>query len=182
MERSKQKTENFRAKFKALRQTKSVQEYYKDFQTYSQNLGYNDVSLRDFFYDGLTVKIKEIMMTQDFDHSSATVTLQSLADHALKIDQRLEAFQAQNKGSSSHASGSSSGTKSGASTSTAAPTGSAREKLSVGEKVYMLGSDGKARKGTISAIKKNEKGLNVPTVKWNDGKAEEAQFKALKKD
>jgi Retrotransposon gag protein len=43
------KTENFRAKFRSLKQTKSVQDYFKDFQTYSQNLGYNDVSLRDFF-------------------------------------------------------------------------------------------------------------------------------------
>lgn len=91
------KTENFRAKFRALKHTKSVQEYFKDFQMYSQNLGYNDVSLRDFFYDGLLVKIKEMLMAQDFDHSHATVTLQALAEKALKIDQCLEAFQAKKK-------------------------------------------------------------------------------------
>jgi hypothetical protein len=173
------KTENFRAKFRALKHTKSVQEYFKDFQMYSQSLGYNDVSLRDFFYDGLSIKIKEMLMAQDFDHSEATVTLQSLAEKALKIDQRLEAFQAQNK--TSHSS-STSVSKSVASPSAAAPTGNARDKLTVGEKVYMIGSDGKAKKGTIQAIGKNGKGATVPTVKWNDGSSGEATFKSLKKD
>jgi hypothetical protein len=177
------KTENFRSKFKALRQTKSVQEYFKDFQTYSQNLGYNDVSLRDFFYNGLTVKIKEIMMTQDFNHSAATVTLQQIADQALKIDQRLEVFQAQNKNtSSSNTNATSSSSKANTSPSTATPTGNAREKLSVGEKVYTLGSDGKARKGTISSISKNAKGQATPTIKWNDGTTEETRFCDIKKD
>jgi hypothetical protein len=175
------KTENFRAKFRALKHTKSVQEYFKDFQMYSQTLGYNDVSLRDFFYDGLSVKIKEMLMAQDFDHGDASVTLQTLADKALKIDQRLEAFQAQNKTSSS-SSTSTTTTKLVTSPSTAAPTGNARDKLTVGEKVYTIGSDGKAKKGTIQAIGKNSKGAATPTVKWNDGSSGESAFKSLKKD
>jgi hypothetical protein len=175
------KTENFRAKFRALKHTKSVQEYFKDFQMYSQTLGYNDVSLRDFFYDGLSIKIKEMLMAQDFDHSASTVTLQALAEKALKIDQRLEAFQAQNK-TSSHSSTSTTTTRSVTQPSTAAPTGNAREKLTVGEKVYMIGSDGKAKKGTIQAIGKNSKGAAAPTIKWNDGSSGEAAFKSLKKD
>ena len=176
------KTENFRAKFMSLKQTKSVQEYFKDFQTYSQNLGYNDVSLHDFFYDGLSIKVKEILMAQDFDHSEARVTLQILADKALKIDQRLEAFQAQNKTSHSSTSHTTTVTKTVTSPSSGAPTGNARDKLTVGEKVYMIGSDGKAKKGTLQAIGKNNKGATVPTVKWNDGSAGESSFKQLKKD
>ena len=176
------KTENFRGKFKSLKQTKSVQEYFKDFQTYSQNLGYNDVSLRDFFYDGLSIKVKEILMAQDFDHSDAKVTLQVLADKALKIDQRLEAFQAQNKTPHSSTSHTTTVTKTVTLPSSAAPNGNARDKLSVGEKVYMIGTDGKAKKGTLQAIGRNSKGATVPTVKWNDGSASESSFKQLKKD
>ncbi|KAJ1299415.1 hypothetical protein OPQ81_012024 [Rhizoctonia solani] len=170
------RTENFRAKLCALKQTKGVQEYFKDFQVYSQGLGYNDVSLRDMFYDGLTIKIKEMLMAQDFDHSEASVTLQTLAEKALKIDQRLEQFAAQNKGTSSGQSGSKSNTL----PSPAAP-GSSREKLSVREKVYVI-VDGKAKKGTLSSIGKNSKGVAVPTVKWDDGSFGESTFKSLKKD
>jgi hypothetical protein len=74
------KTEDYPVKFRALKQgSKSVQEYYKDFQTYSQSLGYNGTALRDFFYNGLSVKIKEMLMVQDFDHSDASVMLEVLA-------------------------------------------------------------------------------------------------------
>ncbi|KAF8748909.1 hypothetical protein RHS01_10498 [Rhizoctonia solani] len=93
------RTENFRAKLRTLKQTKGVQDYYKDFQTYSQGLGYNDPSLRDMFYDGLSHKIKETLMVQDYDHADASVTLATLAEKALKVDQRLEQFAAQHKGS-----------------------------------------------------------------------------------
>ncbi|KAF8753873.1 hypothetical protein RHS01_06858 [Rhizoctonia solani] len=171
------KTENYRAKFKTLKQTKSVQDYYKDFQTYSQNLGYNDISLRDFFYDGLSLKIKEMLMAQDYDHNASNVSLENLADKALKIDQRLEQFQAQHKGQTN-----SSGSKSGTTLSTGALGNVTRDKLTVGDKVYMIGPDGKARKGTISKIGKNAKGMSIPTVKWNDGTVVESSFKSLKKD
>ncbi|KAJ1299947.1 hypothetical protein OPQ81_002615 [Rhizoctonia solani] len=100
------------------------------------------------FYDGLTIKIKEMLMAQDFDHSEASVTLQTLAEKALKIDQCLEQFAAQNKGTSSGQSGS----KSNTSPLPAAP-GSSREKLSVGEKVYVI-VDGKAKRGLSQALAK----------------------------
>jgi hypothetical protein len=169
------RSENFRAKLRTLKQTKSVQEYFKDFQLYSQGLGYNDVSLRDMFYDGLSLKIKEMLMAQDFDHSAATVSLQTLAEKSLKIDQRLEQFASQNK----HASTSSQpSTKSGASPSTAVPREVPGGKLTVGEHVYQLGSDGKARKGTIQSIS----GKNIPTILWNDGTSGESSFKKIKRD
>ncbi|QRV77460.1 Transposon Tf2-12 polyprotein [Ceratobasidium sp. AG-Ba] len=84
-----------------------------------------------------TVKIKEMLMAQDFDHAANTVTLSTLADKALKIDQRLEQFQAQTKSSGSSSNAGPSGSKSSTSPSAAAPTGTAREKLSVREKVYI---------------------------------------------
>ncbi|QRW27803.1 Transposon Tf2-7 polyprotein [Rhizoctonia solani] len=170
------KTENYRAKFKTLKQTKSVQDYYKDFQTYSQNLGYNDISLRDFFYDGLSLKIKEMLMAQDYDHNASNVSLENLADKALKIDPRLEQFQAQHKGQTKLLF------QKGTTSSTGALGNVTRDKLTVGDKVYMIGPDGKARKGTISKIGKNAKGMSIPTVKWNDGTVVESSFKSLKKD
>ncbi|KAJ1300522.1 hypothetical protein OPQ81_005333 [Rhizoctonia solani] len=115
-------------------------------------------------------------MAQDFDHAEASVTLQTLVEKALKIDQCLEQFSGQNKGTSSGQSGN----KSNALPSPAAP-GSSREKLSVGEKVYMV-VDGKAKKGTLSGIGKISKGVAVPTVKWNDGSMGESNFKTLKRD
>jgi hypothetical protein len=110
-------------------------------------LGYNGTALRDFFYDGLSVKIKEMLMAQDFDHSDTSVTLEVLAAKTLKINQRLSEFAAMNKGSS----GSTSGTKSGTTSSTAAQ-GGPRDKLSVGDAVYMIGTDGKAKKGPIKKL------------------------------
>ncbi|KAG8723569.1 hypothetical protein FRC09_002769 [Ceratobasidium sp. 395] len=124
-------------------------------------------------------RIKEILMTQNYDHLAPTVTPQLLADKALQIDQHLEAFQAQNKGA--YTQSTSSGSKNTSLLSAASP-GIARDKMSVGEKVYMLGSDGKAWKGTVQAIGKNDKGAKVPTIKWSDGSSTEVAFKRLKKD
>ncbi|KAF8747987.1 hypothetical protein RHS01_11135 [Rhizoctonia solani] len=171
-------TENFHAKLRTLKQTKGVQDYYKDFQTYSQGLGYNDPSLRDMFYDGLSHKIKETLMVQDYDHADASVTLATLAEKALKVDQRLEQFAAQHKGSSS--SSNQSGSKSSTSTSAAAQ-GAPRDKLSVGEQVYAI-VDGKAKKGVLQKIGQNAKGIAVPIVKWNDGTTMDVTFKTIKKD
>ncbi|CAE6458520.1 unnamed protein product [Rhizoctonia solani] len=189
------RTENFWAKLRNLKQTKSIQEYFKDFQTYSQGLGYNNISLWDMFYDGLSIKIKEFLMAQDFDHSDSSVLLQALANKALKIDQCLEQFQAQNKGSTlgssskkdtqplSAAQGAPRGKLSvGEKVYQSAAQGAPRGKLSVGEKVYQLQLDGKAKKGTIQAIEKNAKGFSVPTVKWNNGTTGTTSFKTLKKD
>ncbi|GAB1527774.1 hypothetical protein RhiTH_010962 [Rhizoctonia solani] len=172
------RTENFCAKLRTLKQTKGVQDYYKDFQTYSQGLGYNNPSLRDMFYDGLSHKIKETLMVQDYDHADASVTLATLAEKALKVDQHLEQFAAQDKGPSS--SSNQSGSKSSTSTSAAAQ-GAPRDKLSVGEQVYAI-VDGKAKKGVLQKVGQNAKGIAVPIVKWNDGTTMDVTFKSLKKD
>ncbi|KAF8736660.1 hypothetical protein RHS02_06249, partial [Rhizoctonia solani] len=171
------RTENFCAKLRTLKQTKGVQDYHKDFQTYSQGLGYNNTSLRDMFYNGLSHRIKETLMVQDYDHADASVTLDALAEKALKVDQRLEQFAAQYKGSSSL---NQSGSKSSTSTSTAAQ-GAPRDKLSVGEQVYAI-VDGKAKKGVLQKVGQNAKGIAVPIVKWNDGTTMDVTFKSLKKD
>ncbi|KAG9085634.1 hypothetical protein FRC07_013331 [Ceratobasidium sp. 392] len=172
------KTENFRAKFKALKQTKSVQEYFKDFQLYSQGLGYNDQSLRDSFYDGLSIKIKETLMLQDYNHMDPRVSLQDLADKTLAIDQRLEAFQSQHGKSSNAATSTKTNTTS---PSTASPAGKPRDMMTVGEKVYKLGPDGKARKGVLTGVV-NAQGQSEATVKWSDGATSKERFKSLKKD
>ncbi|KAF8749980.1 hypothetical protein RHS01_09602 [Rhizoctonia solani] len=170
------RTENFRAKLRTLKQTKGVQDYYKDFQTYSQGLGYNDPSLRDMFYDGLSHKIKETLMVQDYDHADASVTLATLAEKALKVDQRLEQFAAQHKGSLlfkpiwkqiQHST-------------SAAAQGAPRDKLSVGEQVYALWME-RLRRGS-SKNWPNAKGIAVPIVKWNDGTTMDVTFKTIKKD
>ncbi|KAJ1308155.1 hypothetical protein OPQ81_003871 [Rhizoctonia solani] len=170
------KTENYRAKFIALKQTKSVQEYFKDFQTYSQNLGYNDISLCDFFYNGLSIRIKEILMTQDYDHMASTVTLNILAEKCLKIEQRLDQFQSQHKGHSSGQSSSNTSTL----PSSGAP-GSSRDILAAGENVYRV-VDGKAQKGVIQKTGKTDKGKTFATVKWNSGSSEDVKITNLQKD
>ncbi|KAF8754614.1 hypothetical protein RHS01_05832 [Rhizoctonia solani] len=152
------RTENFCAKLHTLKQTKGVQDYYKDFQTYSQGLGNSHGS--------------------DYDHADASVTLATLAEKALKVDQHLEQFAAQHKGSSS--SSNQSGSKSSTSTSAAAQ-GAPRDKLSVGEQVYAI-VDGKAKKGVLQKVGQNAKGIAVPIVKWNDGTTMDVTFKTLKKD
>ncbi|KAF8759035.1 hypothetical protein RHS01_02292 [Rhizoctonia solani] len=142
------RTENFCAKLRTLKQTKGVQDYYKDFQTYSQGLGYNNPSLRDMFYDGLSHKIKETLMVQDYDHADASVTLATLAEKALKVDQHLEQFAAQHKGPSS--SSNQSGSKSSTSTSAAAQ-GAPRDKLSS----IVKWNDGTTMDVTFKSLKKD---------------------------
>ncbi|KDN43395.1 hypothetical protein RSAG8_06179, partial [Rhizoctonia solani AG-8 WAC10335] len=164
------KKENNCGKLRQLTQTKSIQEYHKDFQTYSQGLGYNDISLCDMFYDGLTIKIKETMVLQDYDHM--TVTFAELAARAMLIESRLDAFKAQNKTAS---------TSKSEGKSLTASSGSPRTKLTVGDDVYMM-KDNKAVKGKITKMGKNSKGKSTPTVKWDDGTTSDVKFKALKKD
>jgi hypothetical protein len=66
--------------------------------------------------------------------------------------------------------------------STAAP-GSAREKLTMGDTVFMIGSDGKAKKGKITAISRDNFGKVNPVVQWN-GSSDKVRipFLSLKKD
>jgi hypothetical protein len=53
----------------------------------------------------------------------------------------------------------------------------------LGDHVYMRGTDGKAKKGKISAINKNAKGKTMPTVFW-DGMLGGVQlpFRSISKD
>ena len=117
-------------------------------------------------------------MVQNYEHTESTVSLEDLANKALATDERLCQFQEQNKGASTS---SNQGSKKETQLSTAS-SGASRGKMSVGEKVYQIGTDGKAKKGTIQKIGKNAKGLSIPTIKWDDGTTEDTTFKSIKKD
>ncbi|KDN35611.1 hypothetical protein RSAG8_11440, partial [Rhizoctonia solani AG-8 WAC10335] len=157
-------------------QTKTFQEYHKDFQTYSQGLSYNDDALHNMLYDGISIKIKRMMVAQNFDHS--TITSNTLAAKALEIESCLEAFNLQNK-TSSHVTGKST-SKGNSKLSTATP-GAPGNKLSVGDYVYVI-QDGKAIKGKITKVGKNNKGKEAPTIQWNHRTTSFAKFKSPKLD
>lgn len=107
------KTNVSRVKLMALKQgKKTVHDYCKDFQTYSQGLAYNDIFLRNHFHDELSVEICCMIMAQNFEHIGSAVTLQQVAEKALEIDQRLAEFDEQEKSSSGHKSSSKSASKS----------------------------------------------------------------------
>jgi hypothetical protein len=55
-------TENYHLKVRNLTQKELVQDYLKDFQTYSAALAYGDEALRDMFYDGLRCESKDMML------------------------------------------------------------------------------------------------------------------------
>jgi hypothetical protein len=167
------RTENYRLKLRNLTQKKSVQDYLKDFQTYSAALAYGDEALRDMFYDGLKREIKDMMLSQNFDPTGNNTTFQNVSDKALEIDARLMAYNRETTGQKST-------TKK--ETETLRSQGN-REKFSVGDHVYMMGTDGKAKKGKISAINKNAKGVTMPTVIW-DGTTGGVQlpFRSISKD
>ena len=171
------KKEDYRAKYKALKQTKTVQEYYKDFQSYFQHLNYGDEVGRDDFYDGLDETIKMQMLFMNYDYQAQGTTYNNIAKVAMEIERKIALFNKQNKTQIGKAS-----VKSSTGSSTAAP-GTVRDKLSVGDQVSMTGTDGKAKKGKIILIGRNSKGLTMPTVKWN-GSNEEVQipFRHLQKE
>ena len=109
------------------------------------------------FYDGLSIKIKEMMVSQDWDHTGVA-DHNAVATKALAIESRLEAFKNQNKASSGSKADSSSKGK-----SLTASTGAPGKKLTVGDYVYVV-RDGKAVKGKIISAGKNAKGKDAPTV------------------
>jgi hypothetical protein len=150
-----------------------VQDYLKDFQTYSAALAYGDEALRDMFYDGLKHEIKDMMLSQNFDPTGTNTTFQNVSDKALEIDTRLMAYNRETTGQKST-------TKREIETPRSQGN---REKFSVGDHVYMMGTDGKAKKGKISAINKNAKGITMPTVIW-DGTSGGVQlpFRSISKD
>ncbi|QRV96917.1 Retrotransposon gag protein [Ceratobasidium sp. AG-Ba] len=162
-------------KLKSLKQKSSVQDYVTEFQSLAAYVNYDDLALRDMFYEGLKDEIKTAMLSQLFDVKDNTTTGQMVVDRALLIDQHLEQFSGQsifdNKNSST------------SNNRAAAPSNTAREKLSSGDAVYMIGTDGCAVKGKIESIGRNNRGQVVPNVKWaGQNSTVQVPFPALKKD
>ncbi|QRV83052.1 Retrotransposon gag protein [Ceratobasidium sp. AG-Ba] len=161
-------------KLKSLKQKSSVQDYVTEFQSLAAYVNYDDLALRDMFYEGLKDKIKMTMLSQLFDVKDNATTGQMVVDRALLIDQHLEQFAGrsifENKNSS-------------APNNRATTTAPTCEKLSSGDAVYMIGTDGRAVKGKIESIGRNSRGQVVPNVKWT-GQSSTVQvpFPALKKD
>ncbi|QRV96856.1 Retrotransposon gag protein [Ceratobasidium sp. AG-Ba] len=154
------RAEKARKKIRSLKQNKSVQEYLRDFQACATYLRYNDEVLRDMFYDRLHETIKAHMLAQLFDPQDTATTFQDMADRALEIDLRVEAYNSQtNKLFKSENKGQSSSNPS-------------CKKLSTGDAVYMIGTNGRAVKGKIT-----------PNVKWaGQNSTVQVPFPALKKD
>ncbi|KAB5588015.1 hypothetical protein CTheo_8542 [Ceratobasidium theobromae] len=121
------------------------------------------------FYDGMRDDIKGVMATQDFDFTMAT--FEELHCKALRIKAIMDTFKSNPpKGSPT-------------SKNTNTPNVSTREKLAVGDAVYMIGPDGKAKKGQITSIKKNTKGVLTPTVQWlGSSEKNQVPFCSLSKD
>ncbi|QRV99281.1 hypothetical protein RhiJN_27300 [Ceratobasidium sp. AG-Ba] len=155
-------------------QKSSVQDYVTEFQSLAAYVNYDDLALRDMFYEGLKDEIKMAMLSQLFDVKDNATTGQMVVDRALLIDQHLEQFAGrsifENKNSS-------------ASNNRATTTAPTREKLSSGDAVYMIGTDGRAVKGKIESIGRNSRGQVVPNVKWtSQSSTVQVPFPALKKD
>ncbi|QRV90354.1 Retrotransposon gag protein [Ceratobasidium sp. AG-Ba] len=165
------RAEKARKKIRSLKQNKSVQEYLRDFQACATYLRYNDEVLRDMFYDGLNETIKAHMLAQLFDPQDAATTFQDVADRALEIDLRVEAYNSQTSKSFKSENKAQSSSNPG------------REKLSTGDAVYMIGTDGRAVKGKIESIGRNARGQVTPNVKWaGQNSTVQVPFPALKKD
>ncbi|QRV72137.1 Retrotransposon gag protein [Ceratobasidium sp. AG-Ba] len=79
-------------KLKSLKQKSSVQDYVTEFQSLAAYVNYDDLALRDMFYEGLKDEIKMAMLSQLFDVKENTTTGQMVVDRALLIDQHLEQF------------------------------------------------------------------------------------------
>ncbi|QRV92681.1 hypothetical protein RhiJN_20699 [Ceratobasidium sp. AG-Ba] len=158
----------------SLKQKSSVQDYVTEFQSLAAYVNYDDLALRDMFYEGLKDEIKMAMLSQMFDVKDNATTGQMVVDRALLIDQHLEQFSGrsifENKNSSSN-------------NRAAVPANPTREKLSSGDAVYMIGTDGRAVKGKIESIGRNNRGQVVPNVKWaGQNSTVQVPFPALKKD
>ncbi|KAG9078981.1 hypothetical protein FS749_008957 [Ceratobasidium sp. UAMH 11750] len=165
------KKETYQGKLRKLSQTKSVQDYLHDFQTYSGPLRYDDTVLRDMFYDGLKDEIKSAMVAQLFDYDATTTTFAHVANCALEIDQRLEAFKPRTS------------TTSNLKTTTPSATNSTTVRFAVSDYVYMTNTDGRVVKGQIKSIKKDAQGRAKPMVLWNGQKDQvSVPFSTLKKD
>ncbi|QRV92160.1 Zinc finger, CCHC-type [Ceratobasidium sp. AG-Ba] len=111
------------------------------------------------------------MLAQLFDPQDATTTFRDIADRALEIDLQVKAYNLQtNKSVKSESKGQTLGNTS-------------CKKLSTGDAVYMIGTDGHAVKGKIESIGQNARGQVTPNVKWaGQNTTVQVPFPALKKD
>jgi hypothetical protein len=172
--------ENACIKLKKLKHHGTVQDYLTGFQTHSASLGYNDVVLRDMFYDGLSQEIREDMLAQDFEPAGTTTFLE-IAERALRIDRhcQLHKHEKSKSLSSAPANKATSFTPS----SNASSNQATRDRLSKGDNVYMLQADGKAKKGKITDNGKNSKGIATPSVTWNGEKSPvQVPFNTIRRD
>ncbi|QRV96340.1 Retrotransposon gag protein [Ceratobasidium sp. AG-Ba] len=172
------RSENHRALLRKLKQNKTVQEYVTQFNLYASGLGYNDAALRDQFYDGLSDEIRNSMIAQNYDPTAHSAT--EVADRALEIDWHLISFGGKK---TSNASTNKSSDSSAKTTTTTSNNPSTQERFSRNDRVYMIGTDGRAKKGQITKIGQGIGGHIQPTVKW-DGEPNKVrlQFRDLKKD
>ncbi|QRV93437.1 Retrotransposon gag protein [Ceratobasidium sp. AG-Ba] len=172
------RSENHRALLRKLKQNKTVQEYVTQFNLYAAGLGYNDAALRDQFYDGLSDEIRNSMIAQNYDPTAHNAG--EVADRALEIDRHLISFGGKRTSNTPANKSSTSTAKTVATTSNSSST---QERFSRNDRVYMIGTDGRAKKGQITKIGQGIGGRIQPTVKW-DGEPNEVrlQFRDLKKD
>ncbi|QRV95451.1 Retrotransposon gag protein [Ceratobasidium sp. AG-Ba] len=155
-----------------------VQEYVTQFNLYAAGLGYNDAALCDQFYDGLSDEIRNSMIAQNYDptaHNASEVT-----NRALEINQHLISFGGKKTSNMSSNKSSNSSTKTSAATSNSSST---QERFSCNDRVYMIGTDRRAKKGQITKIGQGLGGCIQPTVKWDEEPNKvKLQFRDLKKD
>lgn len=163
------------AKLCNLNQKGSVQDYLSQFETLTATLHYNDAALRGMFYNRLSEEVVNDNVIQDFD-PSGTTTLHQLVKCALNINKQHHPITKKTVSITSSACNNNVSFASNTSNTT-------HEQLKKGHKVYMIRTDGHAKKGTIAEISKNSCGKNVLNVKWNrESNLLQVPFRALKID
>src|SRR5271168_4323439 len=103
------------------------------------------------------------MMNQDYNKN--VVSLQELMDRATTIDAKLQAREQERKSSGKQVATPEvrKATTRGTQGVTTSPAG---HKFVKGEKFYMMGTDGRAKKEEVESIGRNVRGVVVPTIKW----------------
>jgi hypothetical protein len=124
------------------------------------------------FYDGLKENIKDAMLSQNFDlHTS---TFMELTNQALQIDARLEAYKPAHLSTTTHMALAKNSSNAHAAPSASMPSlRTLQDCLNKGNLVFMIGADGKAKKGVITNIRKNVCGFATPTVQWCRARAKD---------
>ncbi|QRV95315.1 Retrotransposon gag protein [Ceratobasidium sp. AG-Ba] len=170
-------SKNHHALLRTLKQNKTVQEYVTQFNLYAAGLGYNNAALRDQFYDGLSDEIRNSMIAQNYDPTTHRVA--EVANRTLEIDRHLISFGGKKTSNMSTNKTSGSSTKA---TATTTGSSSTQERFSCNDQVYMIGTNGRAKKGKITKIGPGLGGQIQPTVQWDgDSNKVKLQFCGLKK-